>query len=97
MNASAYEELNRTTEHDDLIEQAMWKAIDYDEGAVNCDAKALRDELRKRGLCIASDVPVGWRVTGKDGTVAVTNSKAFAVSMCENKGYRMAPVFSEVE
>jgi hypothetical protein len=90
------DELNRTTEHDDLIGEALMSVRTFDamkpEGA-----KLLRDELRKRGLCIAVDIPVAYKLTDAMGDVTVTNSKAFAVSACENNGYRMVPVYAEVE
>ena len=88
-------ELDRATEHDEDIKEALNDAISNGEGRLT--AKYFRHALRKIGLCIAVDSPQAWKVVKPDGaSVAIVNQHV-AADRANSVGGRLVPLYMEIE
>lgn len=92
----AKDELDRETEFDDLVREAMYGAISNAEGAYS--SKYLRYELRKRGLCIASDVPILYKVKSPypPNEYIIFGNKIKAANFANSRGWIMEPLYAAI-
>ena len=86
--------MNETSDHDDLITKALYALDTTTEDSFN--AKNLREELMKVGLCICSDVPVGWKLISPTGIVILTAYKNVGIRYIHAYNYRMEPIYAAV-
>lgn len=87
------DELERETEFDDLIQEAGYNAFTSDGKPL---ARSLRYELRKRGLCIANDVPVLFKVKCRILGYKIFGNKLKADSFARTQATSVEPLYAAI-